>query len=208
MSDDGSSLEVQQNSLLRRYASQIRRAAEYAVRIVPGVERDDALQEARFLLLSYAGLLSSPSRHFGTLSHIEETARDAPAVVISQLKEDLVQMFSRAAEPQHSVFDEEDDPRMTPGDKKGHHISKMDLQREMPRLTNEYPTIIAMVFQGRTEVEIAEERGITHQAVSAQLARERKRAADDSFFWPLDKDGVPVKPKVPAGTREELGKAA
>jgi hypothetical protein len=190
-----------QNLILARYSAQIARAVDWvhARTFLPGVEREDIHQEASILMLSYAGFLPS-GRHHGSLAGIEKTAKEPKAVLQNQLKADLGQVFSRQEHWQGPEFDEEIHSPTPYGDNMGGTQHQIDWEREIPRLEADYPVLMTMEFRGRTEAEIAGEFGVTVSAIKKRRAAERAKAQQDPFFWPLDKDGHPVKPyKAKAG---------
>lgn len=187
---------------LARFNRQIRLAARYVTeKFTPQVDAEDALAEAALMILQYSGLVAG-GPHNGCLPKVTYAAggdeRRLRKIILTQLYLDLEQKFARQLTNEFPVdlnpeityaTDEATDPT--------ERIDmRTDFNREMPRLRREYPTLIASAVDEYTEEQIATRLGISHQAVSKRIAKEREQAVNDPFFWPLNNDGRPSRPVV------------
>lgn len=140
-------------------------------------EREDAEQDARMLVLSYAGLAPSYNGlgHVGKLIDVEkecefDTVR-VKRVVATMLKHDLERMYGRQLErmPQTvsiEVLPEQLHPAYDMEAAMLSHLDEDQLKLDFPYLTARY-------LEGLTETELAERLEVSRSTITRKVARER-----------------------------------
>lgn len=206
-------MEDQVTPAIARFNRQIRLAAKYVTeKFTPQVDAEDALSEATLMILQYSGLVPGGS-HNDCLKAVEVDAEGDETrlrkIILTKLYLDLERKFARQLTNEFPVdlnpeityaTDEATDPT--------ERIDmRTDFNREMPRLRREYPTLMASAVDEYTEEQIARRLKVDQSTVSRRIAKEREKAVNDPFFWPLNNDGNPSRP-VAATTQANYEVAA
>lgn len=171
-------------SVLEEFELQIDRAARYVEkRFHPNFELDDILQEARILVLSYAGDIEG--RLHGHLSEwraITTNPEGPMGLLYRQLSADLCQIFSRklnkVKESPVGIYIEEilTETGAAPLDPV--------LGFEEDRLRDDYPFLM-MRYDGHTEKQMAMITGVSVVTVRRHIHNERQQAYNDPFLLEL-----------------------
>ncbi len=167
-----------------RFSAETRYAVQITVRtFAPSVEEADAWQEARMLVLSYAGLIQG--RLHGKLAQWEqlETSGDGNVrrLLSAQLCRDLYQIFGRQEDRSLSCMPLETLPprRIPVTEPEDGWIAAADRDSYVRR---EYPNLAMSTMDELTEEEIAARTEVTDRTVRNRLAAEKRRASKDPFF--------------------------
>ena len=197
---DSKGMEDLVTPAIARFNRQIRLAARYVTeKFTPQVDAEDAIAEAVLMILQYSGLTPGGPHH-GCLPKVTEAAegdeKRVRKIILTQLYLDLEQKFARQLTNEFPV---DLNPEITYAtdeaiDPTERIDMRTDFSREMPRLRREYPTLMANAVDEYTEEQIARRLKVDQSTVSRRLAKERTKAANDPFFWPLGKDGQPSRP--------------
>jgi hypothetical protein len=178
--------EQQARRALRRFRSQVFLAVRGTMRRFGGyaINPDDATQEARLLVLSYAGIVHG--RLHGRLAEWERLTlgdeRRTKAMLGAQLHRDMHQIFGRRVDKGEAISLEalpvDDEPVHTPEDG---WIAHIDAERYVRR---EYPCLAMLAYDELPEDIIARKRGRSLRTIQRLIANERERARTDPFFAP------------------------
>jgi hypothetical protein len=162
-------------AVLRRFDDIICVIAGGVAETFPTVtEVEDAEQDARLLVLSYAGLVPG-GRHEGTLTTIEREGEydeiRIKRILATQLKLDLSQNYGRILHRRvpvmsSEILPEQLHPSYTMEDVILGHLDADQLRLDFPYLTARY-------LDGLTERQIAENQGVHRNTVSNRVAKER-----------------------------------
>ncbi len=193
--------ETRARRVLGRFTKEIRWAAHLVASMFPAtIDYEDALQEARLLILTYAGLTTSGWNN-GLLAQIESQTNgnedEIHRLVAKELRVNLSQEIGRRLDPVvmtslEPLLGTKFEPSDEHDQMEDRVIKRVDFKAELPRLRTEYPYLVAHEIDGLTESEIADALGVTHQTVHYHIKHEAERAQNEPYFWPLDNDGIPV----------------
>ena len=182
--------------VLRRFRSQVYYAArDVKARFGATVLTEDATQEARILVLSYAGVMQG--RLHGKLREWERVAGgDEPqvrALLGAQLNCDMRQLFGREAEKRGTAISLGEiapgrEPSYSPEDG---WIARLDAERYV-RTT--YPYLAMLAYDEMGEDAIAAHTGRALRSVQRGLAAERASARQDPFFSSAGSAGARMPP--------------
>lgn len=163
------------NAVLSRFDDIIQTIAGSVAETYSAVtEQEDAEQDARLLVLSYAGLVPG-GRHAGKLADIEQEAEGdeirIKRILATQLKLDLYQDYGRqlAKIPQTvsiEVLPEQLHPSYSMEDAILDHIDVDQLRLDFPFLTARY-------LDGLTAQEVADAAGVSLRTVAYKVAKEK-----------------------------------
>ena len=204
--DSAAFTEDEARHVLARFSREISWCAQVVHGRFPSImPYEDVLQEARLLVLTYAGLTKT-GRHHGRLIDMEWQAQgddyETHRILATDLKLDLLQIIGRISESEPlptTALEPLIGTRYEPSDEhdlmEERIIKRVDFRRELPRLRKLFPYLMAHTVDGLTEAEIAEACRVHQPSVSRRIQREAKRAEAEPFFWPLNKDGIPVDPR-------------
>ena len=163
---------------LATYDSVVKNVVRHIVlTFEPNVDRDDATQEARLLLMSYAGIL--PGRHNGVLTSIEQAAHPR-ALLATQLRLDLYDVIGKRLSripPTYSlneVIEKEADPLDEYLEDR--IIERVDAERD---IYSRYPYLTMVILDGMTHLEDANHAGVSERTVLNRLAEEKARFIAD-----------------------------
>lgn len=177
------SYEVRARILLGgTYRKHIDTAVQVTCGKWPLAEEDDVRQEASQLVLSYAGMISG--WHYNWIAAHKESARNFDALLIRTLLMDLDRQLMRQDDHLRRAEFDEESVEIAGGyyDPSDAVAANMDWAREMPRLRRDYPVLLAIKLDRKTETSYAAEAGVSERTVRNRLAEERKLARDDPFF--------------------------
>lgn len=167
--------EDKASRILAQYEGVVRIVAASVVENFPQVaEQEDVEQEARILLLSYAGMVPG-GRHAGVMTEWEQLTDGDPdqlsRLTTNELKLDLNQMYGREADkllpsvsadalPEHRHPSYEiEDPMLD-------HLDTDQLRLDFPYLTARY-------LDGLTETELADSLDVSRSTITRRVAKER-----------------------------------
>lgn len=165
--------------VLSRFRTQIRNAANAAVKeFSPRVEYQDVEQEAKILVLSYAGILGGWQS--GILSKMEDSADDVNRMLADTLTRNVKQVMARQVSHDSLVNIDELPEDMHPlclmDDELADYV---DRKRDF---LDKYPTLTKVYLQDVPENELAESEGITDRALRYRLEAEKAKALEDPQF--------------------------
>lgn len=166
--------------------ARFKRAADWAARLAACLfDRaelyDDALQEARMLILSYAGLM--PGWGYGTLPDIERDAEGdehrVQAIVVSRLRLHLNQVLGRQLDKGPATVPVDLlPPALEPSCQfEDDAIDRADRERELRR---RYPYLMMRFTDGASEREIAASAGVPLRTVQYRIAAEKRSVQADA----------------------------
>lgn len=176
-------------SVLDDYQEEIDTAVRYVdKRFDQKLSKDDILQEARMLVLSYAGVIKGRLyRKLYNWEHINTDSGKPVRLLYRQLTADLCQIFGRQLNKIHDnpvgIYIEEilTEDVCTQEDSTTAEIA---LRLELPRLQQEYPYLM-MRFDHRTESEMAKHTGVSLSTVRRHLKAEQEKALNDPYLAEL-----------------------
>lgn len=165
-----------------RFAKAIRIAVSHTLKAVEKERdnhlRDELNQEARVLVLRYAGIMDGWG--FGRLARFAtQTDNDEAQIqllVINQLKIDLAQILERSRTESESSFHIIEKFGLEPVDyaQEDRIIEQVDRREEVNTIRLLYPTLARNVIDGMTQAEIAEENGTSERWIRYKIASEKK----------------------------------
>lgn len=166
------------NEVLATYASVVKNVTRHIVTTFePNVEYDDANQEAKLLLMSYAGIL--PGRHNGLLARFE-AAKYPRALLATQLRLDMYDLIGKRLSripPTYSlneIIEKEADPLDEYLEDR--IIERIDAERDV---YSKYPYLTMTVLDNLSHREVANHMGVSKRTVYSRIIEERERFIAD-----------------------------
>ena len=171
---------------LNRFDRKIRWAAGITVRTFhPYVEYDEAEQEAKILVLTYAGFIPG-QRHSDLLARAEAAADNdeerVQAILAADLRRDLLFLIGRQLDTDDRIRFNSVSLDALPPKYQGSYTmddevaDRVDRQREV---TDQYPYLALRYFRRMSLDEISESQGVSLATVKRRIAEEKKKAYGD-----------------------------
>lgn len=183
--------EVVAEGILQRFNLQIGKAVRRVNDAYPSLEHEDLMQEAKALVLSYAGVIKG--RHNGILHIWEDKAQwdenQVRGYLGYELRLDLLELVGPAEERRINTLSMDVMPlnRHPSYSPEETWISKISLEEHVRKT---YPYLALRVYDQLTVQEMARRLGIGHATVERRLAVEKAAAAKDPIFTGMTKGNV------------------
>lgn len=166
--------ETEARATLARFDSVIRAVSAGVVERFPDLETDDVEQEAKMLVLSYAGFISG--RHFGKLVDINMNAGGTESRILgitsTQLRLDLLQKYGRESDRKENTvsldsLSEANHPGVSYDDRALDHVDEDLIRKDFPYLSLRY-------FDGVSERALAKQLGVSLSTISRRTSAEKE----------------------------------